>query len=105
MLQYVQNIGYAYRCTCSLSSGTSPLLHFYAHGKEGLVGILSFVTLLTLSAHVLQGLQYLSCVCVCVCVCLSVRLSCLANLRTGASRRLTEGTSGLSGILFTKIQT
>ena len=33
------------------------------------------------------------CVCVCVCVCLSRR----ANLRTGASRRLTEDTIGLSG--------
>ena len=29
----------------------------------------------------------------CVCLCLSRR----ANLRTGASRRLTEGTNGLSG--------
>ena len=33
------------------------------------------------------------CVCVCVCVCV---------LWTGASRRLTEGTSGLSGTFFTK---
>ena len=38
------------------------------------------------------------CVCVCVCVCVSRR----ANLWTGASRRLTEGTSGLSGTFFTK---
>ena len=34
---------------------------------------------------------------VCVCVCLSVCLSRRANLRTGANRRLTKGTSGLSG--------
>ena len=52
---------------------------------------------LTLSGeHALQGLQYLSCVCVSVC------LSHPANLQTGASRRLTEGTSGLSGPFFTK---
>ena len=35
----------------------------------------------------------------CLCVCLSVTPG---NLRTGASRRLTEGTSGLSGTFFTK---
>ena len=34
----------------------------------------------------------------CVCVCLSRQ----ANLWTGASRRLTEGNSGLSGTFFTK---
>ena len=34
-----------------------------------------------------------------LCVCLFHR----ANLRTGASRRLTEGTSGLSGTFFTKV--
>ena len=33
-----------------------------------------------------------------LCVCVSV-----ANLRTGASRRLTEDTSGLSGTFFTKV--
>ena len=49
------------------------------------------------------------CVCVCVCVCLSrvcvcvcVCLSRRANLWTDTSRRLTEGTSGLSGTFFYK---
>ena len=56
--------------------------------------------LLTLGTHVLRGLQYLSCECVCVCLC--VCLSCWANLWTGASTRLTEGTSGLSDTFFTK---
>jgi len=37
------------------------------------------------------------CVCVCVCVCVSHQ----ANLRSGASTRLTKGTSGLSGTFFT----
>ena len=36
----------------------------------------------------------------CVCLCLSHR----ANLQTGASRRLTEGTSGLSSTFFTKVK-
>ena len=36
----------------------------------------------------------------CVCVCLSQQ----ANLQTGARRRVTEGTSGLSGIFFTKVK-
>ena len=37
-----------------------------------------------------------------VCVCPCVRLSHRANLRTGASRRLTEGASGLSGTFSQK---
>ena len=45
--------------------------------------------------------DYSTCpVCVCVCVCLSRR----ANLRTGASGHLTEGTSGFSGTFFTKVK-
>ena len=39
-----------------------------------------------------------------LCVCVCVHLSHRANLRTGASRRLTEGTSGLSGTFFTKVK-
>ena len=35
-----------------------------------------------------------------MCVCLSQQ----ANLQTGARRRVTEGTSGLSGIFFTKVK-
>ena len=62
--------------------------------------------LLTLGTHALRRLQYLSCVCVCVCVCvcLSVCLSHRANLCTGVSGYLTEGTSGLSGTFFTKVK-
>ena len=37
-------------------------------------------------------------------LCVSVFPSAGANLRTGADSCLTEGTSGLSGILFTKIR-
>ena len=36
-----------------------------------------------------------------MCVCVSVTL---ANLQTGASTRLNEGTSGLSGTSFTKLK-
>ena len=58
---------------------------------------------LTLSAHAPEG--YCSCpVCLCVCVCVCVFLSAGANPRTGASRRLTEGTSGLSSTFLTIIQ-
>ena len=45
-----------------------------------------------------RGLLQLSCVSVCLC------LFTRANLRTGASRRLTEGTSGLSDTFCTKIK-
>ena len=41
-----------------------------------------------------RGLLQLSCVC----------LSAGANLQTGASKCLTEGTSGLSGTFFTNIE-
>ena len=47
-----------------------------------------------------RGLLQLSRVSVCVCVCLSAG----ANPRTGASRRLTEGTSGLNGTFLTIIK-
>ena len=40
----------------------------------------------------------------CVCVCVCVFLSAGANPRTGASRRLTKGTSGLSGTFLTIIK-
>ena len=49
----------------------------------------------------------LVCVCVCVCVCVSVCLSVChvrVNLRTGAIRRLTEGSIGLSGTFFYKTE-
>ena len=45
-----------------------------------------------------RGLLQLSCVSVCVC------LSAGANLQTGASKCLTEGTSGLSSTFFTNIE-
>ena len=41
-----------------------------------------------------RGLLQLSCVCVCLCVCVS---AAPANLRTGATTRLTEGIGGMSG--------
>ena len=40
--------------------------------------------------------------CVRACVCVSVCLSAGANLQTGASRCLTEGTYGLNDTFFTK---
>jgi len=38
------------------------------------------------------------------CVCVCVFLSTGANPQTGASRRLTEGTSGLSGTFLTILE-
>ena len=55
--------------------------------------------LLTLDAHAPEG--YCSCP---VCVCLSVCPSAGANLETGTSIHLSEGTSSLSSTFFTKIQ-
>ena len=51
-----------------------------------------------------RGLLQLSRVSVCLCVCVFVCPVAGANPRTGASRRLTEGTSGLSGTFLTKIK-
>ena len=42
------------------------------------------------------------CVCLSVCLCVCVCPPELLNLRTGASKRLTKGTSGLSGTFFTQ---
>ena len=69
--------------------------------------------LLTLGVHAQRGLQpsarmrqRITAVvpCVCVCVCVFVCVFAGANLWTGTSRHLTEGTSGLSGTFFTKIK-
>ena len=51
-----------------------------------------------------RGLLQLSCVCVCVCVCVSVCVSAPANLRTGATTRLTEGIGDMSGTFVTIIK-
>ena len=48
--------------------------------------------------------QRVTAVVLCVYLSVSVCLSAAANLQTGANRRLTEGTSGLSGTFFTKIE-
>ena len=47
-----------------------------------------------------EGCSVCVCVCVCACVCVSVCLSVSlhSNLRTGASRRQTESSSGTNGL-------
>ena len=77
-----------------------PCMEYILHAVSLMFVCATIQIYLTLGAHAQRGLRYLSCVCVCVCVCVSHR----ANLRTGASRRLTEGTSGLSGTFFTKVK-
>ena len=44
------------------------------------------------------------CACVCVCVCVFVCVSAPANLRTGATTRLTEGIGVMSGTFVTIIK-
>ena len=52
-----------------------------------------------------RGLLQLSCVCVCVCVFVCVCVSATpANLRTGATTRLTEGIGGMSGTFVTTMR-
>ena len=96
---------YGWGCLCSLLitclACTLPYLHLVSvvFGTAIPTSLNIFGKMfLTLGAHAQRGLRYLYSVCVCVC------LSHRANLQTGTSRRLTEGTSGLSSTFFTNVK-